>query len=216
MMKKNYKFLIISLILTIMILLSIIFNSYKDLKLSDLGNNLAFAQNDQKNTSMDSNQKDNLKSDNLKSKELKEKVGKHISKKIEDDKDFWNYLQTNHPNLYNSLNNLKSKYQDLYNHFSFRIYGIYKLMNRTENNVIKDLLKEKIAIHDKIVSLIYDYKEKKVQASEFENKMKSYIKDLLDNEEKILTERVNEFKSKKDQMAEDMYKKMKEKIDKEK
>jgi hypothetical protein len=211
MMKKNYKFLIISLILSIMILLSIIFNSYKDLELGDLGNSLAFAQNDQKNTSMDSNQKDNLKS-----KELKEKVGKHISKKIEDDKDFWNYLQTNHPNLYNSLNNLKSKYQDLYNHFSFGIYGIYKLMNRTENNVIKDLLKEKISIHDKIVSLIYDYKEKKVQVSEFENKMKSYIKDLLNNEEKILTERFNEFKSKKDQMAEDMYKKMKEKIDKEK
>jgi preprotein translocase subunit SecD len=214
MMKKNYKFLIISLILSIMILLSIIFNSfnsYKDLKLSDLDNNLAFAQNDQKNTSMDSNQKGNLKS-----KELREKVGKHISKKIEDDMDFWNYLQTNHSNLYNSLNNLKSKYQDLYNHFSFRIYEIYKLMNRTKNNVIKNLLKEKIAIHDKIVRLIYDYKEKKVQASEFENKMKSYIKDLLDNEEKILTERVNEFKAKKDQMAQDMYEKMKEKVDKEK
>jgi hypothetical protein len=89
-------------------------------------------------------------------------------------------------------------------------------MNRTENDVIKDLLKQKIAIHDKIVSLIYDYKEKKVQVSEFENKMKSYIKDLLDNEEKILTEKVNEFKAKKDLMAEDMYKKMKEKIDKEK
>jgi len=211
MMKKNYKFLIISLILTIMILLSIIFNSYKDLKLSDLGNSLAFAQNDKKNTFMDSNQKDNLKS-----KELKEKVGKHISKKIEDDKDFWNYLKTNHPNLYNSLNNLKSKYQDLYNHFLFRIYEIYKLMNRTENNVIKNLLKEKVAIHDKIVSLIYDYKEKKVQAREFENKIKSYIKDLLDNEEKILTERVNEFKANKAQMAEDMYERMKEKVDKEK
>ena len=211
MMKKNYKFLIISLILTIMILLSIIFNSYKDLKLSDLGNSLAFAQNDKKNTFMDSNQKDNLKS-----KELKEKVGKHISKKIEDDKDFWNYLKTNHPNLYNSLNNLKSKYQDLYNHFSFRIYGIYKSMDRTENNVMRKLLKEKIAIYDKIVSLIYDYKEKKIQASEFENKMKSYIKNLLDNEEKILTERVNEFKANKAQMAEDMYERMKEKVDKEK
>ena len=211
MMKKNYKFLIISLILTIMILLSIIFNSYKDLKLSDLDNNLAFAQNNQKNTSMDSNQKGNLKS-----KELKEKVGKHISKKIEDDKDFWNYLQTNHPNLYNSLNNLRYRYRYLYKHFLHRIYRIYKSMDRTENNVMRKLLKEKIAIHDKIVSLIYDYKEKKVQGSEFENKMKSYIKDLLDNEEKILTERVNEFKAKKDQMAQDMYEKMKEKVDEEK
>ncbi len=211
MMKKNYKFLIISLILTIMILLSIIFNSYKDLELGDLGNSLAFAQNDKKNISMDSNQKDNLKS-----KELKEKVGKHISKKIEDDKDFWNYLKTNHPNLYNSLNNLRYKYRYLYKHFSHRIYGIYKSMDRTENNVMRKLLKEKIAIYDKIVSLIYDYKEKKVQAIEFENKMKSYIKDLLDNEEKILTERVNEFKANKAQMAEDMYERMKEKVDKEK
>jgi len=209
MMKKNYKFLIISLILSIMMLLSIIFNGYNDLKLSNLGNNLALAQNDQKNTSMDTKQKDNLKS-----KELKDEVSKHISRKIEDDKDFWNYLQTNHPNLYNSLNNLNSKYQGLYKYFSFKIYGIYRLMNRTENNVIKGLLKEKIAIHDKIVSLIYDYKEKKVQENEFEIKMKSYIKELLDNEEKILAEKVNEFRAKKDQKAEDMYKKMKEKIDK--
>lgn len=194
-----------------MILLSIIFNSYKNLELSDLGNSLAFAQNDQKNTSMYSNQKDNLKS-----KELKEKVGKHISKKIEDDKDFWNYLKTNHPNLYNSLNNLRYKYRYLYKHFLHRIYGIYKSMDRTENNVMRKLLKEKIAIYDKIVSLIYDYKEKKVQTIEFENKMKSYIKDLLDNEEKILTERVNEFKAKKAQMAQDMYERMKEKVDKEK
>jgi len=209
MVKKNYKFLIISLILSIMMLLSIIFNGYNDLKLINLGNNLALAQNDQKNTSMDTKQKDNLKS-----KELKDEVGKHISRKIEDDKDFWNYLQTNHPNLYNSLNNLNSKYQGLYKYFSFKIYGIYRLMNRTENNVIKGLLKEKIAIHDKIVSLIYDYKEKKVQEKEFEIKMKSYIKELLDNEEKILAEKVNEFRAKKDQKAEDMYKKMKEKIDK--
>ena len=192
-----------------MMLLSIIFNGYNDLKLINLGNNLALAQNDQKNTSMDTKQKDNLKS-----KELKDEVGKHISRKIEDDKDFWNYLQTNHPNLYNSLNNLNSKYQGLYKYFSFKIYGIYRLMNRTENNVIKGLLKEKIAIHDKIVSLIYDYKEKKVQENEFEIKMKSYIKELLDNEEKILAEKVNEFRAKKDQKAEDMYKKMKEKIDK--
>jgi hypothetical protein len=89
-------------------------------------------------------------------------------------------------------------------------------MDRTENNVMRKLLKEKIAIYDKIVSLIYDYKEKKVQTIEFENKMKSYIKDLLDNEEKILTERVNEFKAKKAQMAQDMYERMKEKVDKEK
>ncbi len=217
MMNINYKTLIISLILFIMLSLGIVLFNYKNnyfdnLKLSLIKDNgLVWAQNDNLNQNKDIQ---NKYKDVNKSKELKKKVGEHISKKIENDQEFWNYLKTNHPELYNSLNSLKSKYEKLYNHFSLKVYGIYKRMNREENNLIKDLLKEKIAIHDKIVKLVLDYKEKKIQEKEFETNMKNHIKELVDNEEKILTEKLNEFKSKKDKMSEDIYKKMKENIDK--
>lgn len=208
----SYRFLIISVILFIMLSLGVVLYNYKN----DSSNNTNIKFGLIKDSGIvfaDSLDKKQDK-DTDKAKELKKKVGEHIAKKIENDQDFWNYLKANHPNLYNSLNFLKSKYKKLYNYFSLKVYGIYKRMNREENNVIKDLLKEKIAIHDKIVKLISDYKEKRIQEKEFETNMKNHIKELLDNEEKILTERFNEFKAKKNQVAEDTYKKIKDEIDK--
>jgi RecG-like helicase len=207
----SYKFLIVIMVIVTMLALSLLL--YKNDNFISTNNesnilsinNLAFAQ---------SSDKDIYNKDNIKPKELKQKVHQHISKKIENDKEFWDYLKANHPNLYTSLNNLKLKYEELYNHFSFRVYTIYQSMKKTENNTIRDLLKDKLNIQDKIIKLVYDYKEKKIQENDFENQMKNYIKQLLDNDEKILTERLNEFKAKKDQVAQDMYIKIKEKLDK--
>lgn len=166
---------------------------------------------DDSDDNVETQQKEEIKG---KKEEIKEKTAKKFLKKIENDSDFWNYLKQNQPKAYENLQYFKTNDEELYKYFTFRTATIYYMYKKTENQNIKKLLEEKMSVLSKEMSDIIDYKQNKIDEKTFETNMKDSIRRMLDIDEKIMTERLNEFKAKKEEMTDKIYQKVKEKVSK--
>jgi hypothetical protein len=133
-------------------------------------------------------------------KENKHSAKKMINKKIseiENNKEFWDYLQQKHTQTYTLLQSIKQKYPKEYKRLLLSSSNAYKRIKFSDNQQIKDILDSQIDNFTNLTKVFIDFKEKKLNDKDFENIATNYLSSIHDNIVKIMELRLKDFKNKK-------------------
>jgi len=133
-------------------------------------------------------------------KENKHSAKKMINKKIseiENNKEFWDYLQQKHPQTYTLLQSIKQKYPKEYKRLLLSSSNAYKRIKFSDNQQIKNILDSQIDNFTNLTKVFIDFKEKKLNDKDFENIATNYLSSIHDNIVKIMELRLQDFKNKK-------------------
>jgi len=184
--QKIIRFSIISLIIIILIYSLTIIPTLSDNKqLNDTQNTVTTTQ-----TTKEHYYKEKMT-------EKREKMIQKRIEKIEQDQEFWNYLQKEHPTTYNLLNSIKKNYPKEYKRLLLSSAMAYRRINSSNNPQIKNILSKQINNFTKLTQIFIDYKENKIDEKSFSAQATDILSTIHDNTAKIMEIRLQEFKNKK-------------------
>ncbi|MFN4220313.1 MAG: hypothetical protein ACK4GJ_05275 [bacterium] len=133
-------------------------------------------------------------------------------KDIEKNENFWNYLKSNHPSTFNFLQSIKDKHPRMYKKL-LRICGrMYLNINETNNPDLKKLFAKQIDNQTNLTESIIKYKESKIKEEEFDTQAKEILRNIHQNNIKIMELRIQEMKNKLESKVEESLQKIKKEI----
>lgn len=133
-------------------------------------------------------------------------------KNIEKDQNFWNYLKSNHPSTFNLLQSIKDKHPKMYKKLLNVSGRMYININQTSNPDLKKLFAEQIDNKTKLIETMINYKESKIKEEEFDMQAKNILRNIHENNIKIIELRLQEMKNKIESKVEEALQKIKKEI----